>query len=95
MEFLEGGPCPGGIGRELTSHLRSLPLSKPSTPGTSVTLPDGVRQVTSGGESRPPSPTPGLDLSSGCGSSYAYTGFLTLQVGRQRPGGNVLWFPRW
>ena len=27
MEFLEGAPCPGGIGRELTSHLQSFPVS--------------------------------------------------------------------
>lgn len=59
MEFLEGGPCPGGIGRELTSHPRSFPFvlrsrPQPSTPGTSVTWPDGVGQVTSSRGSRAP-----------------------------------------
>lgn len=79
----EGADAPPVV---LPLVLRSRP--RPSTPGTSVTLPDGVGQVTSSREPRPPCPTPGPDLSSGCGSRYVDTSFLTLQVGRQRPGGS-------
>ena len=70
----------------------ALPLvlrSRPQlpTPGTSITLPDGVGQVTSSRESRPTCPTPGPDLSSGRGSRCVSTSSLTLQVGWQRPWG--------
>ena len=50
----EGADFPPAV---LPRVLRSRP--KPSTPGTSITLPDGVGQVTSSGESRPPVPPQG------------------------------------